>query len=91
MKRKSKNYFKWECPNCGMVIKNQTPELEGFGILDCSKCGNEMSEGFIFDGSDPYCSEECLSDVATPQEWCKLHKEEPDYFYWTQWEETDIR
>lgn len=59
-------------------------------MRQCTKCGNEMSEGFIFDGSDPYCSEECLSDVATPQEWCKLYKEEPDYFYWTQWEEDDV-
>jgi len=58
-------------------------------MRQCVKCGNKMSEGFIFDGSDTYCSDECLSDVATPQEWNKLHKEEPDYFYWTQWEEVE--
>ena len=58
-------------------------------MRQCTKCENEMSEGFIFDGSDSYCSEECLSDVATPQEWNQLHKEEPDYFYWTQWEEEE--
>ncbi len=59
-------------------------------MRQCVKCGNEMSEGFLFDGSATYCSDECLSDVATPQEWNKLHKDEPDYFYWTVWDDDDV-
>ena len=59
-------------------------------MRQCVKCGNEMFEGFIFDGSATYCSDECLSDVATLEEWNKLHKDEPDYFYWTAWDDDDV-
>lgn len=53
----------------------------------CNNCDAEMHEGYVFDGSDYYCTDECLSTVASPQEWEKLHNEEADYFYWTAWDD----
>lgn len=60
-------------------------------MRQCTKCGNNMEEGFLYDGSDYYCSEKCLSDVATSQEWAKLCQDDPDSFYWTTWYKNNNR
>jgi hypothetical protein len=54
-------------------------------VRKCTKCDDEMHQGYVFDGSDYYCTDECLSTVASPQDWEKLHKNDPEYFYWTAW------
>ena len=48
-----------------------------------------MHEGYVFDGSDYYCSDECLSTVASPQEWEKLRNNDSDYFYWDTFDDDD--
>ena len=48
-----------------------------------------MHQGYVFDGSDYYCTDECLSTVASPQEWVELHNNDSDYFYWTAWNDDD--
>lgn len=52
----------------------------------CKKCGESMDEGFCFgDGEFYYCSEECLYQDYTEQEYLEMH--EGGYGYWTEWEE----
>ena len=53
----------------------------------CNNCDAEMHQGYVFDGSDYYCTDECLSTVASPKQWQKLHNEEADYFYWTTFDD----
>ncbi len=55
----------------------------------CNNCDVEMHQGYVFDGSDYYCTDECLSTVASPQEWEELHNNDSDYFYWTAWNDDD--
>jgi hypothetical protein len=58
-------------------------------MRQCEECGEGTLQGYIYDGSDVYCSDECLSTVASPEKWDKLHDEDPDYFYWTTFEDDD--
>lgn len=56
----------------------------------CKKCGKEhLTEGFVFgDGDYYYCSEECLFEDMTEQEYIDLY--EDGYAYWTEWEDEVI-
>lgn len=50
----------------------------------CSVCGQPMLDGFcIMDGSEYYCSDECLHKVYTEQEYQELY--DNDQAYWTTW------
>lgn len=53
----------------------------------CNSCDAEMHQGYVFDGSDYYCTDECLSTVASPQEWEELHNNDSEYFYWTTFDD----
>lgn len=59
-------------------------------MRQCEECGEGTLEGYIFDGSDVYCSDKCLSTVASPEKWDKLNEEDPDCFYWTTFEDDDV-
>lgn len=66
-------------------------KLEGILILPvyarvCSHCGKGMSEGFIVDG-EYYCTDECLHEHYTEEEYRARHDDDNDRAYWTQWEE----
>ena len=55
----------------------------------CSHCGKEMSSGYcIADGIEYYCSEKCLHEHYTEDEYFELHNE--NLAYYTEWEETDV-
>ena len=55
----------------------------------CSKCGKPMTSGYVIDdGEAYYCSEECLYEDYTEQEYEDLVEE--DRAYWTEWEEDDV-
>ena len=58
-------------------------------MRQCVKCGNDMSQGYVYDGSDTYCSDECLSTKVSPEEWDDLYNEDPSSFYWTVWPNDD--
>jgi hypothetical protein len=59
-------------------------------ILDqkrvCEKCGKAMTSGFlVYDGAIYYCSEACMFQDITEEEYEMLY--EQDLAYWTNWEE----
>lgn len=50
----------------------------------CEKCGKAMEDGFVFgDGTAYYCSEECLHQDYTDEEYQKLYEE--DEAFYTEW------
>ena len=52
----------------------------------CSKCKKEMTQGYCIDnGLKYYCSDECLHNDYTPEEYEELYKQ--DGAYWTTWED----
>lgn len=52
----------------------------------CKVCGKAMSTGFcIGDGYEYYCSESCLHEIYTEEEYQDLY--ETDNGYYTEWEE----
>jgi DNA-directed RNA polymerase subunit RPC12/RpoP len=54
----------------------------------CTRCGKDISEGFVIDGGrEYYCSERCLYKVYTKEEYEELYDEGNSDTYWTQWEE----
>ena len=45
-----------------------------------------MHQGYVIgDGEDYYCSDECLLDNMTQEEYMEMY--ENDQAYWTEWEE----
>ncbi|MCU5097055.1 MULTISPECIES: hypothetical protein [Bacillus cereus group] len=66
------------------VTKDDELEIEYKRV--CNACKQGMVEGYcIDDGLAYYCSEECLHEEYTPEEYEEMY--EDDYAYWTQWEE----
>lgn len=54
----------------------------------CEKCGKPITQGFcFFDGEFYYCSEKCMYQDYTQEEYEELY--ENDDAYWTTWEEED--
>ena len=52
----------------------------------CEVCGAEMRSGFCVNGGDSYyCSEKCLHDHFTQEEYEEMYKDGDAY--WTNWEE----
>ena len=39
-------------------------------IRKCSVCGKDMTEGYVFDGTDCFCSKECATDFFDDDEGC---------------------
>lgn len=56
-------------------------------IRRCTECGRIMTEGYCVGGGDEYyCSDECLHEHYTPDEWEKMCEEEESECYYTTWE-----
>lgn len=52
----------------------------------CTVCGKPMKCGFcVDDGAEYYCSEECLHEKYTPEEYGKMYRE--NMAYWSEWED----
>ena len=50
----------------------------------CSVCGKEMTEGYLAeDVGEYYCSDKCLHEVMTEDEYNRYYEEE--YVFWTEW------
>ena len=56
----------------------------------CSECGKPMIEGYVVDGCDTYCSEECLHKHITEEEFNELYDEGKGDTYWTTWYEDSV-
>lgn len=51
----------------------------------CTACGKEMWQGYVIhDGDEYYCSDECLHEYYSEDEYDQLCQE--DEGYWTQWD-----
>ena len=59
-------------------------ELEARDTRLCLKCGSAMDEGFVID-NETYCCETCFP--ITEEKYKQLHDENPEEYYWTQWED----
>lgn len=54
--------------------------FEGYRI--CAHCGDVMRQGYIVgDGYEYYCSDSCLHEHYTPEEWERMYTEEGDNYY----------
>lgn len=51
----------------------------------CSNCKCKMSQGFVVDSHEYYCTDECLGSRYTVKEYEEMY--ENDIAYWTEWEE----
>ncbi|MBQ3944106.1 MAG: hypothetical protein II670_00645 [Alphaproteobacteria bacterium] len=60
-------------------------ELDCFRI--CDECGKPMIEGYVVDGCDTYCSDECLHKHITDEEYNELYDNGNGNTYWTTWYE----
>ncbi len=60
-------------------------ELDCFRI--CEECGKPMIEGYVVNGCDTYCSDECLHQHLTDEEYQELYNNGDGDTYWTNWYE----
>ena len=56
----------------------------------CDECGKPMIEGFVVDGCETYCSEECLHKHITEEDFNVLYNDGNGDTYWTTWYEDSI-
>lgn len=49
----------------------------------CQSCDESISEGFVMEGNT-YCSIKC--SPHSEEEYNELYEEDPDEYYWTEWE-----
>ena len=60
-------------------------ELDCFRI--CNECGKPMIEGFVVEGCNTYCSEECLHMHISEEDFNSLCDNGNGDTYWTTWYE----
>lgn len=63
-------------------------ELDCFRI--CEECGKPMIVGYVIDGCDTYCSDECLHKILTNEEFEVLYDDGSGNTYWTNWYEESM-
>lgn len=52
----------------------------------CDECGCGMNEGYCINGGEQYyCSDECLHEHISPEEWEELYEDGGDSYY-TEWD-----
>lgn len=56
----------------------------------CEECGKPMIEGYVVDGSETYCSKECLHKHITEEEFNDLYNDGEGDTYWTTWYEDSL-
>jgi|LSQX01.1.fsa_nt_gb hypothetical protein len=58
----------------------------------CSHCGSGMREGYCIDnGLEYYCSDKCLYEHYTEEEYLEMYDEGNGDSYWTEWEDEASR
>ena len=56
----------------------------------CSHCGKPMRAGYCIEGgSEYYCSDECLHEHYTEEEYLEMYDGGEGDSYWTEWEEDE--
>jgi hypothetical protein len=65
--------------------ESMSEELDCFRI--CEECGQPMIEGFVVDGCQTYCSEECLHKHISEEEYREAYNNGDGDTYWTTWYE----
>lgn len=58
-------------------------QLDCFRV--CDECGKPMIEGYVVDGCDTYCSDECLHKHLSDEEYKELYDDGNGDTYWTTW------
>ena len=54
----------------------------------CDVCGKVMQEGYCIDGGSEYfCTDKCLHEVYTEEEYLELYGDGENETYWTDWSE----
>lgn len=56
----------------------------------CDECGKPMIVGYVVDGCDTYCSDECLHKHLTEEEFKELYNDGEGDTYWTTWYEDSV-
>jgi len=56
----------------------------------CDECGKPMIEGYVIDGCDTYCSENCMNKHLTDEEFIQLYNDGNGDTYWTTWYEDSM-
>lgn len=56
----------------------------------CNECGKPMIEGYVVNGCETYCSDECLHKHLTDAEFDELYDEGNGDTYWTTWYEESL-
>ena len=62
-------------------------EIETLRVCNC--CGRLMNEGWIYQGIETYCSDDCLMKSHPNENLCDIKEQaclENSDIYWTQWE-----
>ena len=60
-------------------------QLDCFRI--CEECGKPMIDGYVINGCDTYCSDECLHKHVSEEEYKALYNDGKGDSYWTIWYE----
>ena len=63
-------------------------QLDCFRI--CEECGKPMIEGYVVNGCDTYCSDDCLHKHLSEEEYKALYNDGEGDTYWTNWYEDSI-
>ena len=86
----------WEKFSTGLLSQTKDDDfwaslseyLDCFRI--CDECGKPMLEGYVVNGCDVYCSEECLHKHLTDKEFNYLYDNGNGDTYWTTWYEDSM-
>lgn len=72
-------------------IKHHQPneaKIKPLELRKCSHCGKEMSVGYcIRGGEEYYCSDDCLHEHYSEEEYLELYDNGNGDSYWTEWED----
>ncbi|MGE7924721.1 hypothetical protein ACQKND_16280 [Viridibacillus arvi] len=56
----------------------------------CCQCDKVMNEGYLIESADTYCSEECLHQNISQEEYFELYDDGDGDSFWTTWEDNSI-
>lgn len=86
--RLSNNEIKMLIDNLKEYVENdELFEEDEENQRTCSECNKEMNEGYcIENGFEYYCSDECLHEHYTDEEFEELYDDGNGDSYWTEWE-----
>ena len=87
----NEGFFKYVCTTrleLSTILTTQNLRMKDLDEEDrlCSQCGRPMQEGFVFESdATQYCSEECLTQVITWEDYLVMHDNGDGDAYWTDW------